>query len=405
MKKQIRFFSEVQESILMAFRAVISNKLRSILTLLGILVGVFSIILVMTAMRALQGYVENELSGLGANTAQIKKWPSISFEGPSSWQKYARRTDLDYNQFKKLRERATMAKGVSIIEGFRTDEASSRFETSNPNINLQGVTAQTFSARNIVVEEGRAITETDVESRRNVCLLGYELAKKLFPYTSALGETVRFDSINYLVIGVLEKKGSLFDAGSDNMILVPLTTAMNYYGHRRSMNFLVEAADRASYEDTIEQVRGDLRSIRRLKPEEDDFEIESSSIRSSSSFERHPFHTHRHHGRELDCTGRSRYRHYEHHARIGHRAHSRNRGPARHWRQEAQHHDSIHHGSGRALPDGRHCGGDPGRPGRQYRRQIPQCTHDGSGRLGRDRTGDLLGRRHYFRLLPGLESR
>jgi putative ABC transport system permease protein len=277
MKKHIRFYSEVRESILMAFSAVVSNKLRSILTLLGILVGVFSIILVMTAMRALQSYVESELSGLGANTVQIKKWPSINFDGPSSWQKYARRTDLDYDQFKKLRARATLAKGVSIIEGFRTDEASSRFETSNPNINLQGLTAQTFSARNMVVEEGRAITDVDVDSRRNVCLLGYELAKKLFPYTSALGETVRFDSINYLVIGVLEKKGSLFDAGSDNMILVPLTTAMNYYGHRRSMNFLVEAADRASYEDTIEQVRGALRSIRRLKPtDEDDFEIESN---------------------------------------------------------------------------------------------------------------------------------
>lgn len=277
MKKQIRFFSEVQESILMAFRAVVSNKLRSILTLLGILVGVFSIILVMTAMRALQGYVENELSGLGANTAQIKKWPSINFDGPASWQKYARRTNLDYDQFKKLRQRATLAKGVSIIEGFRTDEASSRFDTSNPDIRLHGVTGETFSARNLIIEEGRAITDTDVESRRNVCIPGYELAQKLFPHSSALGETIRFNSINYLVIGVLEKKGSLFDAGSDNMILVPLTTAMNYYGHRRSMNFLIEAHDRKAYEDTIEQVRGALRSIRRLKPTDaDDFEIESN---------------------------------------------------------------------------------------------------------------------------------
>ena len=100
MKKQIRFYNEIRESILMAFSAVVANKLRSILTLLGILVGVFSIILVMTAMRALQDYVENEPSGLGANTAQIKKWPSLNFDGPASWQKYARRTNLDYEQLR-----------------------------------------------------------------------------------------------------------------------------------------------------------------------------------------------------------------------------------------------------------------------------------------------------------------
>ncbi|MGI6345864.1 MAG: ABC transporter permease [Limisphaerales bacterium] len=277
MKRKVRFLTEVRESVLMAFRAVASHKLRSILTLLGILVGVFSIILVMTAMRALQGYVEDELSGLGANTAQIKKWPSINFEGPASWEKYARRTNLDYDQFKKLRARATLARGVSIIEGFRTDEASSRFDTSNPDVRLHGVTGETFSARNLIIEEGRAITDTDVESRRNVCIPGYELAQKLFPHSSALGETIRFDSINYLVVGVLEKKGSLFDAGSDNMLLIPLTTAMNYYGHRRSMNFLIEAHDRKTYEDTIEQVRGALRNIRRLKPTDaDDFEIESN---------------------------------------------------------------------------------------------------------------------------------
>lgn len=276
-KQHIHFWVEVRESIIMALHAVVAHKLRSLLTLLGILVGVFSIILVMTAMRALQGYMEDELSGLGANTVQIKKWPSFSFEGPGAWEKYARRTDLDYAQFKKLRTRASLAKGVGVIEGFRTDEASSRFDTTNPNINLQGITEDAFSARNMVVEEGRAITDTDVESRRNVCILGYEVAKKLFPHSSALGEKVRFQSISYMVIGVLKQKGSLFDAGADNTIIIPLTTALNYYGHRRSLNILVEAIDRDKFDDAVEQVRGVLRSIRHVEPsEEDDFEIESN---------------------------------------------------------------------------------------------------------------------------------
>ena len=265
------------ELLKISIQSILAHKLRSILTLLGILVGVFSIILVMTTMRALQGSIETEISSLGANTVQIKKWPTISFGGPGTWEKYRRRHDLDYEQYKKLRLALPSVKGIGIINQFDTNEASSRYDTTNPDISLYGVTYPTFSARNMVVEEGRAITDTDVDSRRNVCVLGNPLAKKLFPYGSAISQHVRFNSINYTVVGVLKEKGSLFNAGADNMILIPITTAMNYYGHRRSLDFLVEAVNSKEFEDTIEQVRGVLRSIRHIKPiEEDDFEIETN---------------------------------------------------------------------------------------------------------------------------------
>ncbi len=260
----------------MAIQAVVSHKLRSFLTLLGVLVGVFSIILVMTTMRALQGFMESEFAGLGANTFQVQKWPFFTM-GPSEWEKYRRRMDLDYDVFRELNQRITLAKGVGVLCTLNVDEVSSRFEVTNPNVNYCGITEDAFVARNMNISEGRVISDMDVESRRNVCVLGYEVAKKLFPSSSPLGETVRFNSIGYKVIGVLKKKGALFDAGADNMILVPLTTGLNYYGHRRSLEILVEAPSQELFDDTMEQTRGVLRSIRHVPPiEEDDFEIETN---------------------------------------------------------------------------------------------------------------------------------
>lgn len=264
----------------MAIHALISHKLRSSLTLLGILVGIFSIIVVMTAMRALQSYIEGEIAALGANTMLVKKFPSMDFSGPEGWMKYARRLDLDYDVYNKLKFKALFIpeiKSLGASGNFHTDEMSSRYDTTNPDIHMNGVTSAAFSAKNWVVEEGRAIMDSDVDSHRTVCVLGNDLAKRLFPNTSALREKVRYNSISYTVVGVLKKKGQMMGATTDNYFIVPITTAMNYYGQRRSLDILAESYDRDSFENMQEQVRGALRTIRKVKPlEDDDFEIETS---------------------------------------------------------------------------------------------------------------------------------
>ena len=270
--------AEFHECTLMAVDAVVNHKLRSSLTLIGIMVGVFSIILVETAMYALEDFVGKNLVGLGANTAQIKKWPTFNFASPSSWEKYARRTDLDYKQFQKLQQRATLAKGISIDKCFTSaTEVFSRYDFTNPDVSLYGITPQTFSAHNIILEQGREITETDIRNRTHVCILGKDLASKLFPFSNALGEKVRCRSISYTVVGTLEKKGSLFDTGADNRIYIPLTTGMGYFGQRHNFDFLVESFSQDQMDETIYQVRGILRTLRGISPvEEDDFEIETN---------------------------------------------------------------------------------------------------------------------------------
>jgi putative ABC transport system permease protein len=272
------FHAELWESFFMAMQALAAHKLRSALTLLGVMVGVFSIIMVMTAMRVLQSNIEAGMSELGANTFTVEKWPAISFEGPKGWEKYRRRKNLTLQNVMQLREQATMAQSVSAETWLSSAEAASRFATTNPDIDMTGVMPDTFAAKNWIVEDGRAFLSTDLDSARNVCVLGHSLKKKLFPFGgSPLGEVVKFEGINYKVVGYLEPKGSMFGE-QDNFIAIPLTTGLNRFGREwRSLAIYVQARGAPAYEDTVEQVRGALRSIRKVPPgEEDDFEIFSN---------------------------------------------------------------------------------------------------------------------------------
>lgn len=267
--------SDFKESVRMALQAVRAHKLRSALTLLGVMIGVFSIIMVMTTMRALQRNVEAELSGLGANTFQIQRWPAISFGPSDSWEKYARRKRVTLADVRTLEDRATLASNIGAQDDFFAGEAISRFDKTPPNISLIGVTPGVFQARNWIVEEGRAVTSSDLDSTRDICILGATLRETLFPFGSALGEKVKFGGIPYQVVGVLERKGAMMGGDQDNFAVIPLTTGLNRYGRAwRSLEILVQAPDVRQFEDTVEQVRGILRAIRKVPPaEEDDFEI------------------------------------------------------------------------------------------------------------------------------------
>src|SRR5436190_7627018 len=120
--------AEIKESLLMALGALFAYKLRSALTLLGVLVGVFSIIVVMTAMRVLQRNVERELSGLGSHTFQVQKWPGAYFGGPDGFEKFWRRPQLTLAQGYRVQERATLARHVGVERNFWVGEVSSRFD-------------------------------------------------------------------------------------------------------------------------------------------------------------------------------------------------------------------------------------------------------------------------------------
>ena len=277
-KRTTILLGEVKESFHMAMSALTAHKLRSALTLLGVLVGVFSIIVVMTAMRVMQSDVEREMSQLGGQTFMIQKWPAVYFGGPEGFEKFWRRKNITYAHGMQVEEKATLARSVGMETTFWGGQIETRYKKSAPNVQLFGETPGSFPARNWELQEGRLLLDVDVDSTRDVCVLGNGLAKTVFPRASAVGEWLKINGINYLVVGVLEPKGGQLNGDQDNFAVVPITTGMNRFGRwRRSLSILVQARSQAMYDDTVEQVRGVLRVARKVPPgKEDDFELFSN---------------------------------------------------------------------------------------------------------------------------------
>jgi putative ABC transport system permease protein len=276
--KPTLLLAEAGESYSMAMNALMAHKLRSALTLVGVLIGVFSIIVVMTAMRALKSNIENELSRLGGQTFAIQKWPAVQFGTGHDWEKYWRRKNITLAQGRTVQEKATLASSVGIERNFWGGQVETRYQKTPPTVRLFGETPGSFPARNWIVAEGRGLTEPDVDNARDVCVLGSALAKTVFPFGSPVGDRLKINGINYTVIGVLEPKGGAVSGDQDNFAVVPITTALNRFGRWSwSLTILVQARDVASYDDTVEQVRGILRVARKVPPgAEDDFELFSN---------------------------------------------------------------------------------------------------------------------------------
>ncbi len=278
MKRTSFLLAELRESFGMAMSALAAHKLRSALTLLGVLVGVFSIIVVMTAMRVMQSDIEREISQLGSSTFMIQKWPAIRFSGPEGFEKYWRRKDITLRQGLQLEQKATLPRAIGLETTFWGGQVETRYKKTPPDVQLFGETPGSFLARNWVLEEGRLLFDMDVDGARDVCVLGHGLAKSVFPHSSPIGERLKLNGINYTVIGLLEAKGGAVKGDQDNFAIVPVTTGLNRFGRwNRSLSILVQASDQEHYDETVEQVRGILRVLRKVPPgQEDDFEIFSN---------------------------------------------------------------------------------------------------------------------------------
>jgi putative ABC transport system permease protein len=234
----------------------------------------------MTAMRVMKSDIEKEISRLGSQTFMVRKWPGIYFGGPEGFEKYWRRKNITLAQAQQVEAKATLALNVGVETMFWGGQIESRYKKTAPTVQLFGETAGSFAARNWLLGEGRLLLDMDVDGARDVCVLGDTLAKSVFPLGSSVGERLKINGFNYTVVGVLAPKGGSLGGDQDNFAVVPITAGLNHFGvaqWARSLNILVQARDQASYDDTVEQVRGIMRVLRKVPPgKEDDFEIFSN---------------------------------------------------------------------------------------------------------------------------------
>ena len=257
-------------------QSILNNKLRTSLTILGIVVGIFSIIVIMTIITMLQNSIEDGLSMLNKNTFQIQKHDFN--EGPGHHRSDRNRKDITIDEAIRLKELLTQAQYVGAEQWqFGKVVKFGNLET-NPNISVAGATVDAMRTNDWNVDYGRDLRENDVEYSANICLLGPEIVDKIFPNLNPIGQTVRVDNKPLKVIGVLQKQPAMFGESRDNYIVMPITTWQSTYGkYGRSVNITVTAPEKESYNNVIESAIGHFRKIRKVPVgEPDDFYVFSN---------------------------------------------------------------------------------------------------------------------------------
>ncbi len=266
---------EFKESLSVALDALRVNKMRSALTTLGIIIGVTTIIGMMSIIQGLQNYMVNQLSVLGSNTFQVQKDPPIQMGHLD--EKYRNRKILTLEHANAIKEHASLVKSVGPETWDWGQVIKFKERKTNPDVLIVGVTPEFQAANNYFTDEGRFINEGDIEYNRMVAVLGLDIVEILFPHTSALGQYVRIGVNKFKVVGTIEKQGSSFGQSQDNRVIIPITSFQKIFGDRRSLNITVQVKDAARMQEAIDQVIGILRAARKVPPSEpNDFEIFTS---------------------------------------------------------------------------------------------------------------------------------
>jgi len=265
----------VDQLLSISFQSILNNKLRTSLTILGVVVGIFSIIVIMTIITMLQNSIEDGLAMLNKNTFQIQKFDII--QDHAQRRKQRTRRNITVTEANRLKKLLTQAKYVGA-EQWQTSSVKFGNKKTNPNINIGGQTVDAMRTNDFKVEYGRDLRESDIQNSTDVCIIGNDIVEKIFPNFNPVGQTVRIDGRPLRVIGVMEKQPEMFGQSNDNYVLIPITTWQNMYGkYSRSVNIMVTAYNTEEYDDVIESAIGHFRKIRKVPPgEPNDFSIFSN---------------------------------------------------------------------------------------------------------------------------------
>jgi putative ABC transport system permease protein len=267
----------ISEILSVAIQSIKNNKLRTMLTVLGVVVGIFSIIVIMTIITMLQSSIDSGLSQLNKNTFQIQKFDRIH-GGHDADRKLRNRKDITVEEAYRLKSMLKQAKYVGAEQWQFGKIVKYGSKETNPNISVAGITTDAMRTNNWNVAYGRDLRENDIQHSTNVCLMGQDVVEKIFDSINPVGQEVRVDGHPYRVIGVLERQPQLFGSSRDNYIITPITTFQNIYGKRNSsINITVMSYSKNDYDAVIESAIGYMRTIRKVPPGKDnDFYIFSN---------------------------------------------------------------------------------------------------------------------------------
>lgn len=262
------------------------NKLRTILSLLGITIGIFAIISVFTIVDSLETNIRTSLNSLGTNIVYVQKWPWTEENGAEyQWWKYVNRPVPTFEEYREIEYRSVLAEDVGFVV---STSKTLKYENNKiDNSRIIGVSNNIEKIRSIELEEGRYFTSFEINSGRNIAVIGHSIASNLFPNTDPIGKTLRVGGFKLKVIGIISKEGkATFSDSMDESIILPVTFIRNVIDIKSedfNPELWVKARQNISNEELIDELRQILRSVRRLKPNaEDNFALNQTSMLSNS---------------------------------------------------------------------------------------------------------------------------
>lgn len=279
-KGDMLFLRLIIESLGFAVSALRENRTRTLLSLLGITIGIVTIIGVFSAVDTLRKNLEGSVEKLGSKTIYVQKWP-WGGGGEYPWWKYMSRPNPDLRDFESLKSKLTLVDAIA----YDVRVGSSTAKYLNNSVDGIQVVASTHDVNKIQVfdfEDGRYFTDTESNRGSNVAIVGATVAEGLFPMGNAIGKSFQMLGRRITVVGVLKKEGEgmIMDISNDNAILLPFNFVRGIYNYRNlSPSIIVKAKDGAVLDEVESELTGYLRSIRRLSPvEEDDFSLNKTTI-------------------------------------------------------------------------------------------------------------------------------
>ncbi len=267
-----------REILAMALSSLGANKLRAALTMIGITIGVFSIISVMTAIGALQNSIENGISFLGSNIFQFAKYPVNIDAGGETKKKYQNRRNITYRQAVRYYELMQGDAAEICLKCFGRDlkgQAVYNGIKTTPSLTVVGTNRGFLAANAFTLGYGRNLTDEDVALAREVIVIGKAIEKRLFPHESPIGKVIRMSGHTYTVIGVLTEKGTSFGQSQDDICVMPITRFFENYGEaNRTVNIATQPFSTELYNRTLDKGISAMRIARGLRAnQENDFEI------------------------------------------------------------------------------------------------------------------------------------
>ncbi len=265
----------LREAFKLALQSLWANKLRTILTLIGVVMGVASVIMVITLVNGANRYVATKLSGYGADVFTVTRMASVIFSAEDYF-RYQKRKILRIEDYEAVRDNCTECSEVGALLAKSTNVVYNGHSSNNTEV--RGYTWTMLSLNNIDIALGRGFTPADEEHATHDAIVGYDIVDNLLGEGDPIGKEIRVDGIPYTIVGVGERQGKTLGQSQDNWVAVPISTYQQIYGYNDSVDIYARVAGGAQVMERAEdEVRVLMRTRRHDAPgTPDDFEMETN---------------------------------------------------------------------------------------------------------------------------------